>query len=208
MVGYVRVSTADQQEHGVSLEAQRAAIAAEATRHGWRLLAVHEDVQSGRSTNGRHGLAAAVRAVEDGSADGIIVTRLDRLSRSIVDFAQLMERAQERGWSLVLMDLAVDTATPIGELVAHIMASLAQFERKQIGARTREALAYKKSQGVRLGRPQLLTAEAAERVRTLRQKGLSLIAIAQSLQADHVPAPAGGRTWHATTVRRALAAAG
>lgn len=204
MLGYARVSTADQQEHGISLEAQHAAIEAEAARQGWCLVGIHQDVLSAKSTNGRHGLAAALAAIEAGQADGLIVTRLDRLSRSIVDFAQLMERARQGGWSLVLMDLAVDTATPLGELVAHIMASLAQFERKQIGARTKEALAYKKSQGVRLGRPRLLTSETARWVRTLRRRGLSLVAIAERLNGDGVATPASGKQWHATTVRRAL----
>jgi hypothetical protein len=81
---------------------------------------------------------------------------LDRLSRSLVYFAGLMERAQSRKWNLVALDLGVDLSTPAGEFLASVLASAAQGERRIIGQRTKDALAQKKAKGVRLGRRPVL----------------------------------------------------
>ena len=67
-------------------------------------------------------------------------------------FTAVMARAQKQGWAVVALDCAVDTTTPAGEAVANVLAVFAQFERRLISQRTREALAIKKAQGVRLGR--------------------------------------------------------
>jgi DNA invertase Pin-like site-specific DNA recombinase len=107
---------------------------------------------SGRSMEGRTGLAAALEDVESGAADALVVAKLDRLSRSLLDFAALMERSRRDGWSLVALDLGVDTSTPSGEMMANVLAAFAQFERRLIGQRTKDALAVKRAQGVRLGR--------------------------------------------------------
>src|SRR5215467_4612695 len=72
VVGYVRVSTAEQADSGAGLEAQRAAISAEAERRGWRLVQVYEDAgASGKSLNGRPGLQEALQAVETGEAEAL-----------------------------------------------------------------------------------------------------------------------------------------
>src|SRR6202051_2945002 len=89
----------------------------------------HEDALSGKSLD-RPGLAAALAAVEAGEAAGIVVAKLDRLSRSLKDFADLMARAQASGWNLVALDLGVDLSTPSGEFMAGVMASAAQWERR------------------------------------------------------------------------------
>lgn len=205
-VGYVRVSTSEQADSGLGLEAQRAAIVAEAARRGWQLLEVHVDAgASGKSLRGRDGLAEALAAVERrGGADVLVVAKLDRLSRSVHDFAGLMARAQRgRGWSLVALDLGVDTTTPTGRLVANVMASVAEWERETIGQRTRDALAVKRSQGARLGRPRTMPAAVLARIVDERARGLSLAAIADGLAGDGVPTVRGG-TWRANTVRAAL----
>ena len=152
MVGYVRVSTDEQADSGLGLAAQRAAVASEAERRGWTLVEVYEDAQSGKSLD-RPGLAEALAAVEEGRAAGILVAKLDRLSRSLRDFADLMSRARSKGWNLVALDLGVDLSTPAGEFMANVMASAAQWERRIIGQRTKDALAAKRAQGVKLGRP-------------------------------------------------------
>ena len=72
-------------------------------------------------------------------ADGLVVSKLDRLSRSMLDFTAVMAKAQKQGWALVALDCAVDTTTPAGEAMAHVLATFAQFERRLIGQRTREA---------------------------------------------------------------------
>ncbi len=200
-VGYLRVSTADQGEHGVGLEAQRQTIEAETQRRGWELVAVYQDVASGKSTNGRPGLSDALERIESGGADCLVVAKLDRLSRSLADFANLMERSRRKGWALVALDLGIDTTTPSGELLSSVVASVAQYERRLIGQRTKEALAVKRQQGVRLGRPSVINPATARHIRRLRRAGRSYSKIADTLNAEHLLSPLGGR-WYRSGVRR------
>jgi DNA invertase Pin-like site-specific DNA recombinase len=88
--------------------------------------------------------------------------------------------------------------------MANVLAVFAQFERRLIGLRTREALREKKAHGVRLGRPVELPASVAKRITWERKKGLSLAAIAQGLNEDKVPTAHGGRRWWLATVRAIL----
>jgi DNA invertase Pin-like site-specific DNA recombinase len=206
MVGYVRVSTDEQADSGLGLAAQRATVASEAERRGWTLVAIYEDAMSGKNLD-RPGLAEALEAVEDGKAAGIVVAKLDRLSRSLKDFATLMERAQKRGWNLVACDLGIDLSTPAGEFMANVMGSAAQWERKLIGLRTKEALAAKRAQGVKLGRPSVLPREVVGRIVAARNAGEGLSAIARQLNAERVPTAHGGAQWHASTVRAVARAA-
>jgi DNA invertase Pin-like site-specific DNA recombinase len=204
VVGYVRVSTDEQADHGAGLEAQRAAIVRECERRGWQLVRIEEDAASGRSMAGRPGLSAALHAVESGEASALIVAKLDRLSRSLLDFAALMARAQRRGWALVALDLGVDTTTPQGEMMANVLAVFAQFERRLIGQRTRDALAVKRAQGVKLGRPPAMPMALRRRLRAMRGDGMTYRAIASVLEHEGVPKAHGGQRWHASTVARAI----
>jgi DNA invertase Pin-like site-specific DNA recombinase len=205
VVGYVRVSTDEQADSGAGMEAQRAAIEAEAARRGWQLVETFEDAgASGKSLAGRPGLTAALAAVEQGDADGLVVAKLDRLSRSLLDFAGLMARAHRKAWSLVALDLGVDTTTPQGEMMASVMATFAQFERRLIGQRTRDALAVKRSQGVQLGRPRTLPDKVRRRIVREHEKGAGLTAIANRLNADGIATAQGGKRWYPSTVRAVL----
>jgi DNA invertase Pin-like site-specific DNA recombinase len=205
-VGYLRVSTAEQADSGAGLAAQRAAVQAEAQRRGWVLLEVYVDAAvSGKAIAGREALAQALDAVKAGDADVLIVSKLDRLSRSLLDFAEIMRRAQAEGWNLVALDLGIDLSTPAGEFLASVMASAAQWERRIIGQRTREALAAKKAAGVVLGRPRTLSDEVVARMVAERQSGRTLTAIADGLNQDQVATAQGGLRWYAGTVRKVLA---
>jgi DNA invertase Pin-like site-specific DNA recombinase len=203
-VGYIRVSTDDQADSGLGLEAQRSAIEGEAVRRGWDLVHVFTDTASGRSLSRRPGLEEALVTLENGGASALVVSKLDRLSRSTKDFATLMERAQRKGWAPVVLDLGVDATTPAGELVASVMVSVAQWERRAIGQRTKEALAAKKAQGAILGRPRQLPDTVRKRISRMRRRGLSLRAIASLLNDAGVPTAQGGAKWHASTVRKVL----
>jgi DNA invertase Pin-like site-specific DNA recombinase len=207
VVGYVRVSTDEQADLGAGLEAQREAIRSEAARRGWVLAELYEDAASGRSLRGREGLTNALRAVEGGRAEAILVAKLDRLSRSLIDFAGLMDRSQREGWALVALDLGVDTTTPQGEMMANVLAVFAQFERRLLGQRTREALAIKRSQGVQLGRPRTLPDEVRKRIRADRDTGSTLRQIASKLNEQGVPTAQGALRWHPDTIRKILASA-
>ncbi len=174
-------------------------------RRGWVLVEVYVDAAaSGKAIAGREQLLLALDAVKRGQADVLVVAKLDRLSRSLLDFAGLMARAHRDGWALVALDVDVDTTTPSGRLVANLMASVAEWERETIGARTRDALAAKRTQGVRLGRPRALPLDVLERIVRERAAGRTLRAIAQGLTDDGVPTAQGG-TWASGTVAAALA---
>jgi DNA invertase Pin-like site-specific DNA recombinase len=92
-----------------------------------------------------------------------------------------------------------------GRFLASVMASAAQWEREIIGQRTRDALAVKKAQGMRLGRPRVLPARVVTRIRRERERGLSLAAIANGLNRDGVGTAHGGARWYPSTVRAVLA---
>jgi len=206
VVGYTRVSTDEQATSGLGLEAQTAAIESECSRRGWDLVEVFEDAgASGKALTGRPALDDALEAVRGGEAGALVVAKLDRLSRSLLDFAGLMEDARTGGWALVALDLGVDTTTPSGEMIANVMATFAQFERRLIGQRTRDALAVKKGQGVRLGRPLIVDDAVIKRIREERRAGRSLRAVAERLNAEGVPTAHGGKAWYASTVKAALA---
>jgi DNA invertase Pin-like site-specific DNA recombinase len=200
VVGYVRVSTDEQADSGLGLAAQRATVAAEVERRGWTLVAVHEDAQSGKSLD-RPGLAGALAAVQAGEAAGIVVAKLDRLSRSLKDFALLMERAQKDHWNLVACDLGIDLSTPAGEFMANVMGSAAQWERRIIGQRTRDALAVKRAEGIKLGRPSVLPQTVVDRIVAARDAGDGWSAISRMLNDESVPTAHGGAKWHPSTVR-------
>ena len=205
VIGYVRVSTEEQAMSGAGLEAQRAAIAREARRRGWELVETIEDRGYSAKDLRRPGVQEALRALEAGDAKALVVAKLDRLSRSMLDFASLMATAQKQHWALVALDVAVDTSTPAGEMLVNVLATFSQFERRLIGQRTKEALAAKKAQGVRLGRPPVLPQRVVRRIERERARGNSLQKIADALNAAAVPTAHGGARWHASTVRGVLA---
>lgn len=200
VVGYVRVSTDEQGQRGVGLQAQRRAIQDECERRGWTLERVEEDVLSGKTLN-RPGLRSALESCRNGDVDGILVAKLDRLSRSVLDFAKVLEEARRRGFNVSVLDLGLDLSTPQGELVGNVIASVAQWERRIIGERTREALAVKRAEGVKIGRPAVLPASVTRRISRERARGRSYAAIAEGLNADAVPTAQGGQRWYAATVR-------
>jgi DNA invertase Pin-like site-specific DNA recombinase len=204
-IGYVRVSTSEQGESGAGLAAQRSAIEAEADRRGFELVDVVEDVASGKDLK-RPGVQDALGRLAAGEAAVLVVAKLDRLSRSLLDFAGVVARAEREGWALVALDLGVDTSTASGQLMANVLAAFAEFERKLIGQRTREGLAAKRAAGVRLGRPLSLDPAVRERIRADREAGVSFAAIARGLNADAVPTAHGGAQWHPSSVRAAAVA--
>jgi DNA invertase Pin-like site-specific DNA recombinase len=89
-------------------------------------------------------------------------------------------------------------------MMANVLAVFAQFERRMIGQRTNDALAVKKAQGVRLGRPRTIPDTVRTRIDRMHSHGRSLSAIATALNVETVPTAHGGRAWHASTVRAVL----
>jgi len=205
VIGYVRVSSDEQAMSGAGLEAQRRAIVAECRRRGWQIVRVIEEAGYSAKDFKRPGVQEAMRALAAGEANALVVAKLDRLSRSMLDFTAVMAKAQKQSWALVALDCAVDTTTPAGEAMAHVLATFAQFERRLIAERTKAALAVKKAQGVRLGRPASIPDKLAKRIVHMREKGMTLQAICATLNAEQVPTPRGGALWRPTSLRAVLA---
>ena len=202
VVGYVRVSTEKQTDSGAGIEAQRRTIEAECERRGWQLEEIVEDDGfSGKSLK-RPGLQGAIQMLARGERGALMVAKLDRLSRSVKDFCELVDMSRHDGWKLVVLDCNVDTSTPAGEMLAGVMAQFAQFERRMIGLRTKEALAVKRSQGVVLGRRPEVAADVEKRIGKMRRDGATLAAIADRLNSDGVATARGGARWYASTVLR------
>ncbi len=205
VVGYVRVSTEEQGLSGAGLEAQRAAILVEASRRGWEVVETFEDRGYSARDLKRPGIQAALGALQKGQGSALVVAKLDRLSRSMMDFTGLMARATKESWALVALDCAVDTTTPAGEAMAHVLATFAQFERRLIGQRTKDALAVKRAEGVRLGRRPAISSDLAARIERERAEGGTLRQIAEGLNADGVPTPHQGSEWRPSSLSRVLA---
>jgi DNA invertase Pin-like site-specific DNA recombinase len=207
ILAYLRVSTDEQVVSGLGLAHQRAVIEAEAARRDWRQVEYCVDDGFSARTLKRPAMAHALQALETGRGSVLVVAKLDRLSRSLLDFATLMDQAARQGWELLVLDLAIDTTTPSGQLMANVMASFAEYERRLISQRTRDALAQKRAQGIRLGRPRAVTEETIRRISEQRRCGHSLADIADELQRDGVPTAQGGRRWYGSTVAAILRSA-
>jgi DNA invertase Pin-like site-specific DNA recombinase len=165
-----------------------------------------EDAGFSAKTMTRPGMTKALELLGRGEAGGMVVAKLDRATRSTIDAANLLARSEREGWKLVALDLGLDPTTPAGELVATIMAAVAQWERRAIGVRTREALAVKRAQGTRLGRPTVLDAGVAARLVSLHEAGAGWSEIARRFNAEAIPTAHGGARWHPSTVRAVVVA--
>lgn len=205
MFAYTRVSTDEQALSRNGLDAQRATIDAEAARRGWDL-EYHTDAGVSGKIVGPQ-LQEVLQLLASGQGDGLVVAKLDRLSRSIINAANIIEAAQDQGWSLVLLDLGVDLSTAAGRMVAHNVMGFAQYERELISERTKAGLAAKRARGERLGRPRLATPGVVRRIVLDRNAGLSFAKIAAALEAEGILSPAGRPTWQPSTVRRIYASA-
>jgi DNA invertase Pin-like site-specific DNA recombinase len=150
-IGYVRVSTEKQADHGVSLEAQNEKIRAMAVVQGADLAEVIVDAGESAKSLDRPGMQRLLALVDAKAVDTVIIAKLDRLTRSVKDLATLLERFTRRGVSLVSVAESLDTATAAGRLVLNIMVSVSQWEREAIGERTRDAMAHKRANGQRVG---------------------------------------------------------
>ena len=206
--GYVRVSTAGQGLSGAGLTDQRRVIREECDRRGWTLPTVYADKgASGGSIDGRPALQEALDALRTGHASVLVTAKLDRLSRSVLDFASLMARAEKEGWAIVVLDVSVDTSTASGEMLAHVVASFAQFERRLVSDRTKRALAVKRAEGVQLGRPRSIPDDVRSIIELMRSDGMTYRAIAEELNADDVPRGQNGIRWWPSTIQHVLDAA-
>jgi DNA invertase Pin-like site-specific DNA recombinase len=203
-IAYTRVSTASQGRSGLGLEAQQAALARFAEAEGFKLLETFSEVETGKGSDAldrRPQLAEALKLAKRHKAP-IIVAKLDRLSRDVHFISGLMTHKTP----FIVAELGAD-ADPF---MLHLYAALAEKERHLISQRTRDALAAKKAQGVKLGglnakgvRNRDEAKARAEALRPLMSElsSLSARAIAAELNTRGVATPSGAR-WHTETVLR------
>ncbi len=198
VVGYLRVAPREPADERPGLDHQRELLARAADERDWDVVAIHSDRRSGRTTR-RPGLRAAIAACEDGGADALVVSQLDRLTYSLPDLAQLARDAVAGGYSLVALEEGLDSAEESGRLATQILATAATWVPLGIGGQARRARAAR-----RAGRPSSTPPEVATRIRTMRSSGMTLQAICDELNRDGVPTPRGGREWRPTSLRAVL----
>jgi DNA invertase Pin-like site-specific DNA recombinase len=202
MLGYVRVSTEEQSASGLGMLAQEAKIREYSERHGHELVLHRDEGSSGKSLE-REGLMECLEVIANGDAGGLVVARLDRLTRSLLDFARLLEWFRTADAALVALDVDVDTSTPGGRLIAGVFAVVAEWEREMISQRTKDGLAQapKRNQGSVADEPAL-----HHRMLELRREGLTYAEICQVLEAERWPTLRGGRAWRPSNLQSVLGA--
>jgi site-specific DNA recombinase len=202
VVSYIRVSTEGQANEGFSLDAQERKIAAACIASDLDRVASFVDAGNTARNLARPGLQAALGALTSGQAQGLIVAKLDRLTRRLRDLTGLVD--QYFGpYSLISVSDALDTRTAGGRMVLHILGAIAEWESDTISERTKEGMAEGKRQGRRFG-PRPLEGPAVARMAALRLSGETLATIALTL-AKEGHAPPRGRGWSKETIRQALA---
>jgi len=226
VVGYVRVSTEEQAQDGVSLTIQRDKIALYCQLHNLDLVGIEADEGVSAKTLKRPGLHRALDQLRAATADGLVVAKLDRLSRSVADWATLIDGyfGERAGKHLASVADSIDTRSAAGRLVLNMLMSVAQWERETISERVQEAMNHVKRKGHRAGQipygrrlinpadpndkrmedhPEEQTTIQA--MRLMRNLGESYREIAAQLTAGEFPTKSGGlKPWEASSVRAIL----
>jgi DNA invertase Pin-like site-specific DNA recombinase len=157
VVGYARVSSAGQ-----SLDVQLDKLnAAGCTR-------IYSEKRSGKQADGRPELQACLQFLREG--DTLVISRLDRMARSVLDLAKIADLLKKKGVALRVVDQAIDTGTPEGKLMFSLLSGFAEFENDIRAERQADGIAKAKEKGVAFGRKRALTEEQCVRIRTLRQE--------------------------------------
>jgi len=171
---YARVSTHDQQ----TLTLQREAMTAYATQRGGSIVMTVEEIGSG--VNERLQREALMRAARRREIDTIVVWRLDRWGRSLVDLVATLQELQALGVGFISLHEALDFTTPTGRAMAGMLSVFAEFERDILRERVKAWIAQARKRGRRHGRPPTVAHRVGE-VRRLYAEGLSKSAIARQL---------------------------
>lgn len=222
VVAYLRVSTGEQADSGLGIEAQRRVIRQYAELYKVDVVDyVVDDGYSGKDLE-RPGIRRVLQLLEEGKAEGIVIAKLDRLTRSTRDAGDLVEQYFAEGrLRLVSVGEQIDTTTAAGRLVLNVLTSVAQWEREAIGERTKAALKSKRERGHRAGgvpygfevdpkdpakqllRKSKLEQAAIAAARAMRKKGMPTTKITAELNAQH-PKAARGKQFYQPFVWKML----
>ncbi len=221
VIGYIRVSTEEQASDGVSLASQREKIEGYAKLYDLELIGIIEDAGQSGKTLDRPGLQEALAMVRKGKVGGLVIAKLDRLSRSVVDWNTLIDGffGERAGKQLFSVADSIDTRTAAGRLVLNVLMSVAQWERETIGERTKDALQHKIRKGERCGKvrfgyaladdgktllPVPAEQEAIALIRRLKAEGQTLRDVAAELTRRGILTKEGHTRWTHTAVARIL----
>lgn len=215
-VGYIRVSTEEQANSGVSLDAQKAKLEAYASLYEIELVAIEVDAGVSAKTLNRPGLQFALARLDNGEAGALVVVKLDRLTRRVADLDTLIERYFGQRFTLMSVSEQIDTSSAAGRLVLNVLTSVAQWERETTSERTKTALAHKKVQGEHVGsagfgykvidkKLQKVTQEyqTIAIIQQMKKAGHTLQAIADHLNAEGYQTQRGGK-WYPMTISNVL----
>jgi len=217
VVGYIRVSTDGQDASGLGLADQVEKIKAYCALYDLDLVEIHKDAASGKNMV-RTGLQDALLALRKGEAKGLVVAKLDRLTRSVRDMGSLLDEYFRESFDMFVVAEQIDTRTASGRFVLNLLTSVAEWERETIGERTRAALSVKKTKGEKLGgkvpfgfdvtEDGLLVENTREqatlaKISSLRAKGYSLRQVADTLNAEGTFTKTG-KPWSFGTVANVL----
>ena len=218
LIGYVRVSTEEQAEHGHSVKQQMDELTRWAAEHGHQLCEGHADRGVSASVPlarrpGGIALAAGLRA----GLDGVVVTRLDRLFRDALDGLDFFRDCRNVGAVVLSVHDQIDTSTAVGRLHLTIQLATAQYEREITAERVKAVSDSLREQGRVYGHAPFGTVDIDGRLYrcpkawTLRDQilqwradGWPLRSIAARLRKQRVPAPNGGDSWPASSIKRVI----
>ena len=220
-VAYVRVSSEQQADSGLSLEYQQEKCRALASLHDYTLIDVIIDAGESAKSLARPGMARVLDLVKARQVEAVLVAKLDRITRSVRDLSDLLDRFTSRHVALVSASESLNTETASGRMVVRMLGVIAEWEREAIGERTRDALTAKRRRGERTSRhaplgfrftaADTLEPDEAERdqlrvIADCRAAGLTWIGTAREL-ARMGYVTRSGRPWTLWNVRSAYTTA-
>lgn len=216
-LGYIRVSTDKQADKGLSLDDQRARIAAYAVAMGWDVSEVIVDAGASAKTLKRPGITKLLDAIRRDEVQRVVIVKLDRLTRSTRDLDEVLDLCQKHDVSLVSLTESLDTKSATGLFFVGMLAQISQWERGIISERTRDALEFRRRSGKVYSRctpfgyrrdgDRLVRDDAQHEALTvakaMHEDGASLRQIAARLEALGVK-PNNGTRWYAQSVKHVL----
>jgi len=215
-IGYIRVSSAQQAQEGVSLEAQQAKIEQWCSANGYELVNVFKDEGiSGKRMDTRPGLQDALASVKKGNA--FVFYSMSRVARSTKNMIEIGDMVAKKKGDMVSLTENIDTTTASGKMIFELFAVLAQFERNLVGERTASALRNKKSNNKKYcnktpygfkevdGRLEQVKQEVkvVAEIQQARAKGQTLQSIADGLNSRGIPTKTN-KQWQPATIHLLL----
>ena len=214
-LGYIRVSTSDQADSGLSLAHQESKIKAYCEALDISLVEIVSDAGFSAKTLNRPGMTEVINQIKSKSVDAVVILKLDRLTRSVKDLGAIVELIEKNNVALVSVQDSINTSTAAGRLILNVLGSVSQWEREANGERVKAALSVKKGAGERVGTIPFgytlasdgiaLVENADEQntlkiIRKLRSDGLSLRKIGAELDKRGIATKKGGK-WQAATIK-------